>query len=437
MAGEQPDAIPNLSSGRRLAAILGGAAGNLVEWFDWFVYASFSLYFAKVFFPHGAEIDQRLQAAGVFAIGFLARPAGAWVMGAFADRYGRKIALMISMAVMCAGSLLIAVIPGYDVIGAAAPAFLIAARLVQGLSIGGEYGASATYMSEMAGETRRGFWSSLQFVTIVSGQIAALGVLILLQHLLSPSELSAWGWRVPFALGSVLAVAVWAVQSRLEETSAFQREARIPDRRSRTLLLLTRHPKETAIIFALSAAGGLSYYCYTTYMQKFLSDTAHFRRGAAADICALSLIIFLLVQPLLGWLGDKIGRRALLAFAFGAGALTTWPIMTAIAASRRADLALALVCAALFILAGYTAMSAVVKSEIFPTRVRTLGVALPYALANALFGGTAELIAEAFTKAGLQSGFYIYVSVVLAIGCAVALAIRDTRKTSLIRETDV
>jgi len=433
MAGAQPDAIPNLSSGRRLAAILGGAGGNLVEWFDWFVYASFSLYFAKVFFPHGAEIDQRIQAAGVFAIGFLARPAGAWVMGAFADRYGRKIALMISMAVMCAGSLLIAVIPGYDVIGPAAPALLIAARLVQGLSIGGEYGASATYMSEMAGETRRGLWSSLQFVTIVSGQITALGVLIILQHFLSPADLSSWGWRVPFALGAVLAVAVWAFQSRLEETSAFRHEGRLHDRRSRTLLLLTDHPKETSIIFALSAAGGLSYYCYTTYMQKFLSATAHYDRNTAADICALSLVILLLVQPLLGWLGDRVGRRALLAFAFGAGALTTWPIMTAIAASQRPQLALALVCAALIILAGYTSMSAVVKSEIFPTRVRTLGVALPYALANAIFGGTAELIAEAFTKAGLESGFYIYVSVVLAIGCAVALVMRDTRKTSLIR----
>jgi MHS family alpha-ketoglutarate permease-like MFS transporter len=187
-----------------------------------------------------------------------------------------------------------------------------------------------------------------------------------------------------------------------------------------------------AIIFALSAAGGLSYYCYTTYMQKFLSVTAHYSRGVAADISALSLIIFLLVQPLLGWLGDKIGRRVLLAFAFGAGALTTWPIMTGIAASRRPELALGLICAALFILAGYTSMSAVVKSEIFPTRVRTLGVALPYALANALFGGTAELIAEAFTKAGLESGFYIYVSVVLAIGCAVALALGDTRKAGLI-----
>jgi MHS family alpha-ketoglutarate permease-like MFS transporter len=432
MAGAQPDTILPLSPGGRLAAILGGAAGNLVEWFDWFVYASFSLYFAKVFFPHGAEIDQRLQAAGVFAIGFLARPAGAWVMGAVADRYGRKLALMISMAVMCAGSLLIAIIPGYDVIGAAAPVLLIAARLVQGLSIGGEYGASATYMSEMAGETRRGLWSSLQFVTIVSGQIAALGVLIILQHLLSPEDVSAWGWRVPFALGAVLAVAVWWVQSRLEETSAFRQEARLGDRRSRTLLLLRLHPKETAIIFALSAAGGLSYYCYTTYMQTFLSATAHYSRGVAADICAVSLILFLLVQPLLGWLGDRVGRRALLAFAFGAGALTTSPIMTAIAASHRPELALGLVCAALFILAGYTSMSAVVKSEIFPTRVRTLGVALPYALANALFGGTAELIAEAFTKAGLESGFYIYVSVVLAIGCVVALAMGDTRKTGLI-----
>ena len=170
------------------------------------------------------------------------------------------------------------------------------------------------------------------------------------------------------------------------------------------------------------------------FSGQTLTGTAHYSKSIATDISAASLVTFLLIQPLFGWLGDKIGRRALLAFAFGGGALTTWPILNAIAASRAPAVAFALVCTALFILAGYTAVNAVVKSELFPTRVRALGVALPYALANAVFGGTAELLAEAFKKAGVESGFYIYVSVVLAIACAVALAMRDTQKTSLIME---
>jgi MHS family alpha-ketoglutarate permease-like MFS transporter len=418
----------------RLKAIIGGAAGNFIEWFDWFAYASFSLYFAKVFFPHQSEIDQRLEAAGVFAIGFLARPAGAWIMGVFADRRGRKAALVLSVAMMCAGSLVVAVTPGYGVIGVAAPIILILARLLQGLSLGGEYGASATYMSEMAGRARRGFWSSFQFVTIIAGQISALGVLILLQRLLTPEQLNAWGWRVPFFIGAALALIVWAIQSGLEESAAFAAEDLSQERRSTTLLLFTHYPKETAMIFILTSAGSISFYCYTTYMQKFLTGTAHYSKAMATDISAASLVMFLFIQPLFGWIGDKIGRRALLAFAFGAGALTTWPIMTAIGASHAPLLALGLVCAALFILAGYTAVNAVVKSELFPTRVRALGVALPYALANAVFGGTAELAAETFKKVGLESGFYLYVSAILALGCIVALRMRDTQKTSLIAE---
>jgi MHS family alpha-ketoglutarate permease-like MFS transporter len=414
----------------RLKAIVGGALGNLVEWYDWFAYASFSLYFGRVFFPQGDDLDQRLQAAGVFAVGFLARPVGAWLMGVFADRRGRKAALVLSVSLMCAGSLMIAVVPGYRTIGVAAPAILVAARLIQGLSVGGEYGASATYMSEMAGRERRGFWSSFQFVTLISGQIAALLVLILLQAMLTPAQLYAFGWRIPFFVGAGLAVVVWWIQTGLEETGAFAAETAGKRKASGLVRLVTRHPREAAMVFVLSGGGALSFYCFTTYMQKFLSGTAHFSKATATDISATSLVALMLVQPLYGWLGDQIGRRTLMAFAFGGGALATWPIMTTLAASHDPGLALALVCAALVLLAGYTAVNAMVKSELFPTDVRALGVALPYAIANAMFGGTAELAAEAFKKAGIESGFYIYVSVMSAAACAVAVRMRDTQATS-------
>jgi len=418
----------------RLGAILGGSAGNLIEWYDWFAYAAFSLYFAKTFFPKGDQTAQLLQTAAIFAVGFLARPVGAWILGLYADRKGRRAGLTVSVAMMCLGSLMVALMPGYGRIGVVAPIGLTVARLVQGLSIGGEYGASATYMSEMAGQARRGFWSSFQFVTIIAGQVAALGVLIVLQRWLTPAQLDAFGWRIPFVIGAMLAVVVFWIQTGLEETGAFRLQTPGDAARSGLWRLVSGHTKETAMIFTFTAGGSLAFYCFTTYMQKFLTNTAHFSRGAATEINAVSLIIFLAIQPLFGWLSDKVGRRAMLMAGFGLGALTTWPLMSAIGAARDAGAALALVCAALVILTGYTSVNAVVKAELFPTGLRALGVALPYAAANAVFGGTAEYIALSFKQAGHESGIYVYVSLVLAIACVVAMRMRDTQKASLLKE---
>ncbi len=392
-----------------------------MEWYDWFVYASFSLYFAKVFFPRGDQTAQLLQAAAVFAVGFLARPVGAWLMGVYADQAGRKTALVASVALMCAGSLAVAVLPGYAVIGPAAPIILTLARLVQGLSVGGEYGASATYMSEMAGKARRGFFSSFQFVTLIGGQLCALGVLIGLQHLLTRDQLDAWGWRIPFVIGALLAVVVFWIQNGLEETGAFQSAGGGARRLSVTLRLIREHPLETWMVFVLSGAGGLTFYCFTTYLQKFLTNTARFSADVATQISAASLVVYLLAVPVYGWLGDVVGRRTLLVVSFGVGALTAWPILSALAAASEASVALALACAAVIILAGYSAVNAVVKAELFPTPVRALGVSLPYALGNALFGGTAEYVALAFKRAGHESGFYLYVAAIEAVACLVAL----------------
>jgi MHS family alpha-ketoglutarate permease-like MFS transporter len=417
---------------QRARAILGGSAGNLVEWYDWFAYAAFSLYFAPVFFPGGDQTAQLLQTAAVFAVGFFARPVGAWMLGVFADRAGRKSALSLAVAAMCLGSLIVALTPGYAQIGAAAPAILIAARLLQGLSLGGEYGASAVYLSEMAGKTRRGLWSSFQFVTLIGGQIAALLVAIVLQWLLTPTQLQAWGWRIPFVIGALLALVVWWIQTRLEETASFR--AAEKRKGSVTWRLILEHPRECGIIFTLTAGGSLSFYVFTTYIQTFLVNTAHFTKAAASQVTLASLIVYLLAQPAGGWLADRVGRRTLLAAAFVGGAAIAWPVMTALAQVHSAWLAFALVSGSLIVLTGYSSVSAVVKSELFPAEVRGLGVSLPYALANAVFGGTAEYVALAFKKAGAESAFYVYVAVVLAFAAAVAIAMRETRTFSRITE---
>ncbi|WP_340646559.1 MFS transporter [Phenylobacterium sp.] len=430
-----PEAMaPGLTPMQRAKAILGGSAGNFVEWYDWFVYSSFALYFAKHFFPKGDETAQLLQAAAVFAVGFLARPIGAWFMGLYADRAGRKAALTVSVAMMCAGSFAIAIIPDYSMIGTAAPVALVLARLVQGLSLGGEYGASATYMSEMAGRKRRGFWSSFLFVTLILGQLTALAVLILLQNVLSPEDLDDWGWRIPFAIGGVLAVVVFWIRTGLEESQSYLTAQAEGAERSRTMLLFVKFPKETATIFALTSAGSLAFYAYTTYMQKFLVNTSGFTKDVATAITAAALLVYMFAQPAFGALSDIVGRKATLTAAFLLGTIFTYPIFAKIAVTSDATMAFALMCALVLILSGYTAVNAVLKAELFPAHVRALGVALPYATANAIFGGTAEYVALWFKKEGMESGFYVYVASIMAIAFLVALTLRDTNKHSLITE---
>jgi MHS family alpha-ketoglutarate permease-like MFS transporter len=367
----------------------------------------------------------------VFALGFLARPLGAWLMGLYADWAGRRAALTASVALMSAGSFAIALIPDYAVIGVGAPALLLVARLVQGLSLGGEYGASATYMTEMAGKRRRGFWSSFQFLTLVMGQLTALGVLIVLQGLLSEAELQRWGWRIPFAIGGVLAVVVFWIRRGLSETGAFQAARAEGAQRARTAMLLRDHPYASAATFGLTCAGSLAFYAYTTYMQKFLVNTAGFPKDTATAITAGALFAYMLVQPLVGWASDHIGRRVVLAAGFGLGALATYPGFTLIAHARSAWEAFAIMTGMVVILSGYTAVNAAIKAELFPTHVRALGVALPYALANALFGGTAEYVALWFKQAGQESGFYVYVSLAMAAATLVALNLPDTNAADL------
>jgi MHS family alpha-ketoglutarate permease-like MFS transporter len=421
------------SRSARVRAILGGCAGNLVEWFDWFTYSSFSLYFARHFFPSGDQTAQLLQAAAVFGVGFLARPIGAWAMGLYADHAGRKTALATSVAMMCGGSFAVAILPGHETIGALAPAGLVAARILQGLSVGGEYGAAATYMSEMAGRKRRGLLSSLQMTTVVVGQLLALGLLILLQQTMPAAALEAWGWRIPFAIGGLLAVIVFWLRTGMDESASFE-AARQGRERGGALRLLKEYPRETWAVFVLTAAGSVAFYVYTTYMQKFLVNTAGFSRETATALTAAALVVYLVAQPLVGALSDRVGRRAPLALGFALGALFTYPAMTALGRTHSPALAFALITGLMVIVSGYTAVNAAVKSELYPAYIRALGVALPYAMASAIFGGTAEYAALWFKQAGMENGFFLYVSGVMLVAMVVALRLRDSARHSLILE---
>jgi MHS family alpha-ketoglutarate permease-like MFS transporter len=315
-----------------------------------------------------------------------------------------------------------------------APILLVFARLLQGLSVGGEYGTSATYLSEMATKERRGFFSSFQYVTLISGQLIALAVLIVLQQTLTTEQLYAWGWRVPFVIGALCAVVALFLRRGMEETESFTRKKAEKPKES-LMRTLMRHPKELMTVVGLTMGGTLAFYTYTTYMQKYLVNTVGMSITDSTSISAATLFLFMLIQPLVGALSDKIGRRPIL-IAFGVmGTLCTVPILTTLHTIDSWWGAFFLIMAALIIVSGYTSINAVVKAELFPTEIRALGVGLPYALTVSIFGGTAEYVALWFKSVGMETGYYWYVTACIACSLLVYVFMKDTRKHSRI-ETD-
>ena len=294
----------------RIKAILTGSIGNLVEWYDWYAYAAFAIYFAPAFFPKGNPTAQLLDTAAVFAVGFLMRPVGGWLFGMIADRTGRRASMTLSVLLMSLGSLMIALAPSYTTAGLFSPILLLFARLLQGLSVGGEYGTSATYLSEVSTADKRGFFSSFQYVTLIGGQLIALGVQMLLQKVfLTPEELHAWGWRIPFAIGAGLSLFALIIRRHMEETIQVKKE---DHQRGSLKVLLKEHPQAVLTVVGLTMGGTLAFYTYTTYMQKFLVNTVHLSKERSTVLTFWLMLIYACIQPLFGLLSDKIGRKPLL-----------------------------------------------------------------------------------------------------------------------------
>jgi len=420
-------------SRKRIFAIMGASSGNLVEWFDFYVYAFCAIYFAPAFFPKGDPTSQLLNTAGVFAAGFLMRPIGGWLFGRIADKSGRRKAMMISVLMMCGGSLMIAFLPTYATIGAAAPFLLLVARLFQGLSVGGEYGTSATYMSEVAPKANRGFFASFQYVTLIGGQLLAVVVLGLMQQLLTNDELRAWGWRVPFMLGALAALIALYLRRSLTETATDETRKK---KEAGTFAGLWKHKRAFFTVVGFTAGGSLMFYTFTTYMQKYLVNTAGMNPKTASAVMTGALFVYMVLQPVFGALSDRIGRRNMVLIFGVLGTLCTVPILVLLKDIHDPYAAFGLAILALAIVSFYTSISGLIKAEMFPPEVRALCVGLSYAVGNALFGGSAEFVALSFKSAGMESSFYWYVTVMCAISLVIVWRMKDPSKVGYLKDED-
>ncbi len=409
---------------QRISTIMAISAGNLIEWFDFYVYSFCAIYFAPAFFPSSDPTTQLLNTAGIFAAGFLMRPLGAWFFGRLADRQGRRLATIVAVLMISSGSLVIACLPTYAQIGALAPLLLLFARLLQGFAVGGGYGVSATYLSEIAFERHRGLFASFQPMTLIGGQLLALFSIMLLQHLLTVAQLQSWGWRVLFLLGAASAFIVLWLRNSLKETTT---EAVRHRQDAGTLRGLLQHKRACFLVFCLTASGSLTFYTFTTYMQKYLVNTAGMAPHTVSVLMLVAISLCLPLYPLYGALSDRIGRKNMMILFSALTAACTIPIMSALKTAAPYS-AFIIVLFALMVVIFYTSIGGILKAEMFPTELRALGVSLPFAIANALFGGTAEYLALWMKSAGIESYFYWYVTGVALISLVISLTMPDSRR---------
>ncbi|MFJ8672360.1 MFS transporter [Streptomyces sp. NPDC093589] len=423
---------------RQLAA---ASVGNAVEWYDWYAYSFLAVYFAEQVFPKGTgnSLVPLLSSFAVFAVGFFMRPVGGLLMGAVADRRGRRVALTLTILLMGGGSLLVALTPTYASTGVLAPIVLVIARLVQGLSVGGEFAASTTFLVESAGPGRRGLFSSFQYVSTTIGQLLASGTAALLAALLSEGQMGQWGWRVAFLIGALLSLlGLWirrGAQETLPQALHYARAGETPSAEQRAaerpglFEALRRYPRQSLLICGITAGGTIAYYTWTTYLPTYAQVNAGFDKGDSLTVGTLSLVFFALLQPLGGMLSDRIGRKPLLlGFSLGFAVLAV-PMLHLVTDSF---LSLLLVqCAGMVLLTGYTSVAAAVNAEVFPARVRAAGIGFPYSLTVALFGGTAPYVGTWFKQAGHADLFPWYVAVLCLVSFCVYLALPETSRQKL------
>ncbi|EDA1508190.1 TPA: MFS transporter [Campylobacter coli] len=392
-----------------MRSIVAASSGNLVEWFDFYIYAFTATYFAHTFSTSDNPIVQQINAFGVFAAGFFMRPIGSWLFGSLADKVGRKKSMVVSVVLMALGSFMIAALPSKDVVGDFAIILLLLARLIQGLSVGGEYGIAATYLSELATEGKRGFYSSFQYVTLIGGQLLAVASISIMLFFFSIDEMKDYAWRILFVVGGILALGSLLVRKVMNESAT---QIHKHEDRGTLKALFTSSWKQFLMVLGITAGGSLAFYTITTYTKTFMENSG-MDKTLVNNLFLGALFILMIIQPLFGYIGDKIGhKRSLIIFCILAF-VGIYPIFNLISsnAQSNASLVFILVVLLFIILSFYTSVAGIFKAKLFPEHVRALGTGLGYAISNAIFGGSAPWVALQFKNAGMENGFFVYIAV--------------------------
>ncbi|MCH3732194.1 MFS transporter [Campylobacter coli] len=392
-----------------MRSIVAASSGNLVEWFDFYIYAFTATYFAHTFSTSDNPIVQQINAFGVFAAGFFMRPIGSWLFGSLADKVGRKKSMVVSVVLMALGSFMIAALPSKDVVGDFAIILLLLARLIQGLSVGGEYGIAATYLSELATEGKRGFYSSFQYVTLIGGQLLAVASISIMLFFFSIDEMKDYAWRILFVVGGILALGSLLVRKVMNESAT---QIHKHEDRGTLKALFTSSWKQFLMVLGITAGGSLAFYTITTYTKTFMENSG-MDKTLVNNLFLGALFILMIIQPLFGYIGDKIGhKRSLIIFCILAF-VGIYPIFNLISSNAQSNTSLVFILVVLLfiILSFYTSVAGIFKAKLFPEHVRALGTGLGYAISNAIFGGSAPWVALQFKNAGIENGFFVYIAV--------------------------
>ncbi|EOS9852541.1 MFS transporter [Campylobacter jejuni] len=401
--------MQELTRTKKIRSIIAASSGNLVEWFDFYIYAFTATYFAHTFSTSDNPVIQQINAFGVFAAGFFMRPIGSWLFGSLADKVGRKKSMVVSVVLMALGSFMIAALPSKDVVGDFAIILLLLARLIQGLSVGGEYGIAATYLSELATEGKRGFYSSFQYVTLIGGQLLAVASISIMFFFFSIDEMKDYAWRILFVVGGILALGSLLVRKAMNESAT---QIHKHEDRGTLKALFTSSWKQFLMVLGITAGGSLAFYTITTYTKTFMENSG-MDKTLVNNLFLGALFILMIIQPLFGYIGDKIGhKRSLIIFCILAF-VGIYPIFNLISsnAQNNASLVFILVVLLFIILSFYTSVAGIFKAKLFPEHVRALGTGLGYAISNAIFGGSAPWVALQFKNAGMENGFFVYIAV--------------------------
>lgn len=394
--------------------ILAGSIGNAVEWFDWTVYATFAIFFSSQFFPSEDSTASLLAAFTVFGVGFFMRPIGGWIIGMFSDRHGRKAGLSLSIFLMAAGAFIIGVMPTYESIGIFAPLCLTVGCLLQGLSLGGEYASSTTFLAEMAPDNKRGFYSSFIWFSGAAGILLASAIGSLLTNMLTDEAMRSYGWRIPFIIGAFGGLAGFWIRTLVSDPTAADGSDKRPAIVKQPIRMLIKHyPREVMRIVGFSVLTTFAFYVFVAYVPTYAIRHTGALPKVAFLANTIAMVVFMLVQPLFGYLSDRYGRKPQLII-FAAGYLVFfYPVMVNLGSSFISILGAELYGMVLY--AMYSAIAPAISSEQFPRNIRAVGIGVPYNLMVAILGGTTPYLLTWLQSKGMERVFFIYVLVGAAI----------------------